>query len=361
MAAIDKWLQEMVQRKASDLHLASGRPPLLRLDGALVQLESRSLEPATLENMLAEIAGEEGIAAFRASGDFDFAYALGSLARFRVNLFRQQNGPGAVLRVIPTRILTLDDLGAPPALGKLADLSGGLALVTGPTGSGKSTTMAAILDAINTRYARHVITIEDPLEFIHPRKQCLFSQREVGQHARSFASALRAAVREDPDVLLVGELRDRETIALALQAAEMGIFVFGTLHTNSAAKTIARVVDAFPEEEQPQARTSLAESLVAVVAQLLLPRKEGKGRVAVHEILLKSTALANLIREGNTAMLSNAIQAGKAQGMQTMDDALFAAVKDGKVAAEEVYDLASDKKRFKALLRPDEAEEPSPA
>ncbi len=227
-------------------------------------------------------------------------------------------------------------------------------LVTGPTGSGKSTTMAAIIDAINTRHARHVITVEDPLEFVHSRKKSLFSQREVGQHARSFASALRAAVREDPDVLLVGEMRDRETIGLALAAAEMGIMVFGTLHTNSAAKTIARIVDAFPEEEQPQARSSLAESLTAVVAQLLLRTADGKGRLAVHEILLRSSGLANLIREGNTAMLANAIQAGKKEGMQTMDDALFAAAQDGKVAADAAYDLAVDKKRFQAFLRTDE-------
>ena len=356
MAAIDRWLQEMIQRKASDLHLAAGRPPLLRLDGSLVPLETKVLEAGPLEALLAEIAGAEAMAHYRSSGDHDLAYALPGLARFRVNLFRQENGPGAVLRVIPAKILSLEDLGSPPALSKLADLPGGLALVTGPTGSGKSTTMAAILDAINARHARHVITIEDPLEFIHPRKQCLFSQREVGQHARSFGEALRAAVREDPDVLLVGEMRDRETIALALQAAEMGILVFGTLHTNSAAKTIARVVDAFAEDEQAQARSGLAESLVAVVAQLLLPRKEGKGRVAVHEILLRSQALANLIREGNTSMIANAIQAGRSQGMQTMDDALFASVKEGKVAPEEVYDLAQDKKRFDALLRPDEAE-----
>jgi twitching motility protein PilT len=355
MATLDRWLTEMVQRKASDLHLAAGRPPLLRLDGSLVQLDPRPLEAEQLDQMLAEIAGEEAMEIFHDTGDHDLAYALGTLARFRVNLFRQEKGPGAVLRVIPSKILTLEDLGAPPAIGRLAELVGGLALVTGPTGSGKSTTMAAILDAINSRHARHIITIEDPLEFVHPRKLSILSQREVGQHARSFASALKAAVREDPDVLLVGEMRDRETIGLALQAAEMGILVFGTLHTNSAAKTIARIVDAFPEEEQQQARTSLAESLAAVVAQQLLAKKEGKGRIAVHEILLKSSALANLIREGNTSMLVNAIQAGRGQGMQTMDDALFAAVRDGKVAAEEVFDLAVDKKRFESLLRPEEA------
>lgn len=354
MATIDRWLQLMVQKKGSDLHLAAGRPPLVRLHGSLEPIEKEPLEAAALAQLIAEIAGDEHMAAWRASGDHDLAYALKGVARFRVNLFRQEHGPGAVLRVIPEKILSLEDLKAPAVLGRLADLGGGLALVTGPTGSGKSTTMAAIIDAINTRHARHIITVEDPLEFVHPRKKSLFSQREVGAHARSFADALKAAVREDPDVLLVGELRDRETISLALQAAEMGILVFGTLHTNSAAKTIARVVDAFPEEEQPGARASLAESLVAVVAQILLRKKDGSGRVAAHEILLRSSALANLIREGNTAMLSNAIQAGKGQGMQTMDDALFQAVNDDQVAAEDVFDLASDKKRFEPLLRKDE-------
>jgi twitching motility protein PilT len=355
---IDTWLRELVQRKASDLHLAAGRTPLIRLDGSLIPLDPKVLEAARLQQILTEMAGTQ-IELFNNSGDHDFAYSIQGLARFRVNLFRQENGPGAVMRVIPEKILSLDDLGAPPALHKLADLAGGLVLVTGPTGSGKSTTMAGIIDAINTKYSRHIITIEDPLEFVHPRKKAVFSQREVGQHARSFADALKAAVREDPDVLLVGEMRDRETIGLALAAAEMGILVFGTLHTNSAAKTIARVVDAFPEDEQAQTRASLAESLAAVVAQLLMPKKEGKGRLAVHEILLRTSGLSNLIREGNTAMLANAIQAGKAMGMQTMDDGMFAAVKEGKIAIEETLDIAVDKKRFHALMNPDD--QPSPA
>jgi twitching motility protein PilT len=210
--------------------------------------------------------------------------------------------------------------------------------------------MAAIIDAVNSRHAKHILTIEDPVEFVHPRKKAFISQREVGQHAKSFASALRAAVREDVDVLLVGELRDRETIGLALAAAEMGVLVFGTLHTNSAAKTIARIVDAFPEDEQQQARMSLAESLSAVVAQILLPTADGKGRVALHEVLLRSPGLANLVREGNTAMILNAIQAGKRDGMQTMDDALFAAVQDGRITPEQGFEVAIAKKRFEPLL-----------
>ena len=354
MARLDRWLQELVSRRGSDLHLAAGRPPLLRLHGELAPLTSQPLTAALLGSALEEITPAEGFAQYRRAGDLDFAYAIPGVARFRVNLFMQENGPAAVLRVIPEKILSLEELKAPPALVRLAELTQGLALVTGPTGSGKSTTMASIIDAINTRYARHIVTIEDPLEFVHARKKSVFSQREVGQHAASFAAALRAALREDPDVLLVGEMRDRETIELALMAAEMGILVFGTLHTNSAAKTIARIVDAFPEEEQQQARSSLSESLAAVVAQLLLPAADGQGRVAVHEILLRSSALANLIREGNTAMIANAIQAGKKDGMQTMDDALFAAVQGGTIAIEPAFELASDKKRFQPLLRKDE-------
>jgi twitching motility protein PilT len=326
----------------------------VRLHGELTPLSPQPLTGPALGALLEEIAPPGGFAQYQRDGDLDFAYALAGVARVRVNLFVQEHGAAAVLRVIPEKILSLEDLKAPPALARLAELTQGLALVTGPTGSGKSTTMAGIIDAINARHARHIITIEDPLEFVHPRKKSVFSQREVGQHAKSFASALRAALREDPDVLLVGEMRDRETIELALMAAEMGILVFGTLHTNSAAKTIARIVDAFPEEEQQQARSSLSESLVAVVAQLLLPTADGEGRVAVHEILLRSSALANLIREGNTAMIANAIQAGKKDGMQTMDDALFAAVQAGSVASETAFEIAADKKRFQPLLRKEE-------
>jgi twitching motility protein PilT len=349
-ARIDRWLQALVELEGSDLHLAAGRPPLARVHGMLQPLEAAPLDRQALRSLLDEITPKDGREVYRSSGDHDFAYAVQGLARFRVNLFVQEHGPGAVLRVIPERILSLAELKAPPVLGNLADLAGGLALVTGPTGSGKSTTMAAIIDAINTRYARHVVTIEDPLEFVHPRKRSFFSQREVGQHAKSFASALRAAVREDVDVLLVGEMRDRETIALALEAAEMGVLVFGTLHTSSASKTIARIVDAFPVEEQQQARLSLSESLAAVVAQILLPSADGQGRVALHEILLRSPGLANLIREGNASMIANAIQAGKGAGMQTMDDALFAAATERRITPEHAFEHALDKKRFQPLL-----------
>ena len=353
MPAIDRYLRDLVAKKGSDLHLTAGRPPLARVHGELAPLEPTTLDAARLAAMLDEIAGDAGRAAF-ASGDHDFAYAVPGLGRFRVNLFVQERGPGAVLRLIPEQIVSLEELKAPAVLSRLADLTQGLVLVTGPTGSGKSTTTAAIIDAINQRHVRHVLTIEDPLEFVHARKKSVFSHREIGLHARTFASALKAAMREDPDVLLVGELRDRETIGLALEAAEMGILVFGTLHTSSAAKTIARVVDAFPEDEQPQARSLLAESLAAIVAQLLLRTADRTGRVAVHEILLRSPSLSNLIRESNAAGISNLIQAGKQSGMQTLDDALFAAVKDGHLAPADAYEVASDKKRFNALLPPAE-------
>lgn len=355
MAQVNPLLTELRNRGGSDLHLTAGRPPLLRLHGELTPLRSTPLAEDELVAMIDEIIPDLGAEAWITSGDFDFAYALPGVARFRVNLFRQERGSGAVFRIIPERILTLQELEAPPALQHLAHLRQGLVLVTGPTGSGKSTTMAAIIDAINETYVRHVITIEDPVEFVHPRKKCLFSQREVGQHTRSFANALRAALREDPDVLLVGEMRDQETIGLALAAAEMGVLVFGTLHTNGAAKTIDRVVDAFPEDEQPQVRSSLAETLAGVVSQLLLRTADGNGRVAVHEILLRNPALGNCIREGNTSMLANVIQAGKREGMQTMDDALTGLIQRGRITAAEAHSVATDKRRFEALMREQEA------
>lgn len=351
MALIDSYLRELRDRGGSDLHLTAGRPPLLRLHGELEPIRPSPMRDAEVREMIREIAGPMGSGVFDETGDHDFAYALEGVARFRVNLFQQDRGAGAVFRIIPEKILTLEQLGAPPALHRLAELNHGLVLVTGPTGSGKSTTMAAIINQINEHQIKHIVTIEDPVEFVHPRKKSIFSQREVGQHTKSFAAALKAALREDPDVLLVGEMRDMETIGLALAAAEMGILVFGTLHTNSAAKTIDRVVDAFPEDEQAQARSSLAETLSAVVAQQLLRTADGKGRVAVHEILLRSPGLGNVIRENNTSMIANVIQAGKRDGMQTMDDALAAVLQAGKISAVEAYGMASDKKRFEALVR----------
>lgn len=351
MAAIQNLLRELVTRGGSDLHLVSGRAPLIRLNGELEQMAPSVLTSNQLFEMFDSIVSPEGGGDFKQGGDHDFAYAIPGVARFRCNLFKQENGPAGVFRIIPEKISTLEQLGAPEALSSLPDLTQGLVLVTGPTGSGKSTTLAAIINAINETSVRHIITIEDPIEFVHKRKRSIFSQREVHTHTKSFGTALRAAMREDPDVLLVGELRDRETMGLALNAAEMGVLVFGTLHTNSASKTIDRIVDSFPEDEQATARSSLAESLAAVVAQLLLRTKDGQGRTAVHEILLRSSALSNLIREGNTAMVTNVIQSGRAQGMQTMDDSIAKALAVGKISAQAALAVATNKKRFEELLK----------
>ena len=284
-------------------------------------------------------------------GDLDFAYGLEGVARFRANFLRQENGAGAVFRIIPERIVALDDLGLPKAIEALAHLRSGLVLVTGPTGSGKSTTLAAIIDKINTTYRRHIVTIEDPVEFVHANKLSVFSQREVGHDTVSFAAALRAAIRQDADVILVGEMRDLETIAMAITAAEMGALVFGTLHTNGAANTIDRLVDAFPAEEQAQVRVTLAESLAGVVSQLLLKTADGQGRLAVNEILLKTPGLPNIIREGNTPMLTSIIQGGRAQGMQLMDDALMGLVEAKRISARDAYMKATDKARFESLIQ----------
>jgi twitching motility protein PilT len=282
-------------------------------------------------------------------GDLDFAHALPGVARFRANYFTQENGAGAVFRIIPEEIISADKLGLPEAIVKLADLEGGLVLVTGPTGSGKSTTLAAIIHKINTSHRKHIVTIEDPVEFVHQNRECVLSHREVGDHTDGFGGALRAVIRQDADIILVGEMRDYETISLAITAAEMGSLVFGTLHTNSAAKTIDRIVDAFPADEQNQVRLSLGESLAAVVSQLLLPTADGKGRVAAHEILLRTAGLGNVIREGNTPMISSIIQGGKKDGMQSMDDCLADFVEKKKITAKAALSKATDKGRFEML------------
>ncbi len=265
----------------------------------------------------------------------------------------QEYGAGAVFRMIPEEIVTLENLNLPESVGRLADLESGLVLVTGPTGSGKSTTLAAIIDKVNKVYNKHVVTIEDPVEFVHQNRGCIFSHREVDLHTLGFAPALRAAIRQDADVILVGEMRERETIALAITAAEMGMLVFATLHTNNAAKTIDRIIDAFPAEEQNMVRMSLSESLTGIVSQLLIPTADGKGRIAANEILLKTAGLPNVIREGNTQMIYSIIQSGKAQGMQAMDDVLFAYAKEGKIRVEDAYMKANDKARFDPLLASD--------
>jgi twitching motility protein PilT len=351
MAKLDDMLRQLRARGASDLHLAADLQPRTRISGHLVPLDGTTvLSDAALRTLMKEIAPAEVWAAYEKDHDADFAYGLEGVARFRANYFVQERGAGAVFRMIPEKILTLEDLRLPPVIESLAHLRQGLVLVTGPTGSGKSTSLAAIIDRINTTYAKHVVTIEDPIEFVHPPKKCTFSQREVGRHTASFAGALRAAIRQNPDIILVGEMRDRETIALAITAAEMGVLVFGTLHTNSAAKTVDRLIDAFPASEQEQIRISLSESVSGIVSQLLLRTADGKGRLAINEILLRTSALPNVIREGNTPMLSSIIQGGRSLGMQSMDDALFDAASKGLILAREAVMKANDKPRFEKLV-----------
>jgi twitching motility protein PilT len=351
VARLDELLAKLKEHKGSDVHLAAGLAPRMRVRGGLSTAEGwDALDDAAVRALLREIATPAQWQEFETHSDLDFAYALAGVGRFRVNYLVQQNGASAVLRLIPETIQSVEELGLPAAIESLTKLDQGLVLVTGPTGSGKSTTLAAMIDRINATFARHIVTIEDPVEFVHQNKRSVVSHREVGPHTRGFGPALRSAVRQDADVVLVGELRDHETISLAITAAEMGLLVFGTLHTNNAAKTIDRVIDAFPSEEQNQVRISLSESLAGVVSQLLLPTADGKGRCAVHEILLRTPGLPNVIREGNTPMLSSIIQSGKSQGMQAMDDALFALVGQGRVAAADALAKAINKPRFEPLV-----------
>ncbi|MFL6196695.1 MAG: type IV pilus twitching motility protein PilT [Thermoanaerobaculia bacterium] len=355
MARIDEMFHYLKDNKGSDLHLAAGLEPRIRVHGSLAPVRGWPvLTHDALLSLLREIASEPQWEDYMGCGDLDFAYGLEGVARFRANYLRQENGCGAVFRIIPEKIVPLEQLNLPKAIESLAHLSQGLVLVTGPTGSGKSTTLAAIIDKINSTYQKHIVTIEDPVEFVHQNKLSVFSQREVGEDTESFGSALRAAIRQDADVILVGEMRDLETISLAITAAEMGALVFGTLHTNGAANTVDRLIDAFPAEEQAQIRTTLAESIVGIVSQLLLKTADGQGRCAVNEILLKTTGLSNIIREGNTPMLTSVIQGGKSQGMQLMDDALMTLVEQKRITPREAFMKASNKARFEALVKEDE-------
>jgi twitching motility protein PilT len=354
MPELDRLLRHLKDQGGSDLHLAAGMEPRVRVRGELVPVPDwKPLDDAKLRELLRPIASERHWKEWTETRDVDFAYGLEGVARFRANYFVQEHGAGAVFRMIPEQVVSLDALALPPAIAKLAELRAGLVLVTGPTGSGKSTTLAAVIDKINREHSRHVVTIEDPVEFVHANVRSVLSHREVGLHTQGFADALRAAVRQDADVVLVGEMRDRETISMALAAAEMGLLVFGTLHTSGAAKTIDRIVDAFPASEQGQVRLSLSESLAAVVSQLLLPGKNGKGRVAANEILLRTQGLPNLIREGNTPMINSVIQSGRKDGMQTMDDSLFSLVQAGRIDPREAYRKAADKARFESMAPSD--------
>ncbi|MEO6097606.1 MAG: type IV pilus twitching motility protein PilT [Fibrobacteria bacterium] len=335
------------ERNASDLHLSAGSVPIVRIDGLLLKLKLPAMENEELREAVYGLLHEGQKAAFETRYELDFSWELDADARYRVNLFQQLRGMAAVFRLIPTQIRTFDDLGLPAALKTLCLRDRGLILVTGPTGSGKSTTLAAMVDYINENQQKHIITIEDPIEFIHKNKGCLINQREVGQHSTSFQAALRVALREDPDVILIGEMRDLETVQLALTAAETGHLVMSTLHTGSAAKTIDRIVDIFPPESKGQIRSMLSESLVAVFSQKLLPRKEGKGRAMALEALVANTAVRNLIREDKVYQLANVMQSGGAQGMATLDMALQDLVQRGVVARDEAAKLAVDPSKLK--------------
>ena len=328
------------------MHLAEGQPPKIRIHGDVTPIREQPLTRDELDPMLHEIAGDSRWERFTKRGDLDFAYEMDASARFRCNYLKQANGNGAVFRIIPTEILTLEKLGLPPVIRTFAHIKGGLVLVTGPTGSGKSTTLAAIIDYINTNMSKHIVTIEEPIEFVHRNKKSIITQREVPECTPSFSQGLKAALREDADIILVGEMRDLETISLALTAAETGLLVFGTLHTNNATKTVDRLIDVFPSDQQQQVRTMLSASLRGVVAQLLMKRCDRPGRIAVNEILVANAAVSAIIREGATQKLPDVIVAGKGEGMQFMDDAIMKNLKAGIVNGHEAYMKAIDKARF---------------
>ena len=346
MAKIDAFFRLMNAQGASDLHMAADCQPCLRINGDLDPIKYKELPHDELMALLGEIAPEQKLKTYEETGDIDFAYEIKGLGRYRANYFRQASGCGAVFRQIPSKIMTIEQLGLPPIARQFAMLDKGLVLVTGATGSGKSTTLAAIVDYANKNRRDHILTIEDPIEFRHTRVNCLINHREVGQHTKSFAAALRGALREDPDIILVGELRDLETIQLALEAAATGHLVLATLHTPSAMKTVDRIIDVFPADAQEQVRTTLSESLKGVISQALFRRADGRGRVAALEIMVNTPAVANLIREGKTHQLVNVLQTGKKFGMQMMDDAISDLLDARKIGAEEAFDRCVDKKRF---------------
>ena len=351
MAKIDAFFKLMHEQDASDLHLVAGQPPLLRIHGDMERVKYKVLDDDDLRKMLYEITPEDKIKVFEETGDVDFGYEVPGLARYRANYFMQLFGLGAVFREIPNEISTCEQLGLPTVISKLAALPRGLILVTGPTGSGKSTTLAAIIDQANRERKDHIITVEDPIEFVHQSQGCVVNHREVGTHTKSFAAALRGALREDPDIIMVGEMRDLETISLAIEAASTGHLVFATLHTTSAYQTVDRVIEVFPAEQQDQIRSTLADGVRAVISQTLLKRIDRKGRCVALEILIATPAVRNLIREAKTYQIPSMIQTGKKYGMQLLDDALMDLHNKGWISPDEAYAKANEKSRFRPLLR----------
>ena len=341
----------MHDQGASDLHLVTGQQPALRIRGEIERIKYNVLENDELKAMLYEIAPEHKVKQFEEVGDVDFAYEIPNLARYRANFFMQKYGVAAVFREVPTKIMTAQQLGLPPVVSRLASLPRGLVLVTGPTGSGKSTTLAAIIDEANRTRKDHIITIEDPIEFVHQSQGCIVNHREVGIHTKTFSAALRGALREDPDIILVGELRDLETIQMAIEAASTGHLVFGTLHTTSAAKTVDRIIEVFPANEQMQIRSTLADGLRAVIAQVLFKRIDKKARIPALEILIANSAVRNLIRESKTYQLPSMMQTGKKYGMQLLDDAIMDLMNKGWISPDDAYSKANDKTKFRPFLK----------
>ena len=350
MAKIDGLLKLLKEKKGSDLHIAVGSPPIIRMHGDLVKTEFRELTQNDMESLILEVMDENGKQSFLQNKEYDFAYELKGTARFRVNAFLQRRGMAAVLRMIPSVVPKLEELGMPDVIKLFCNYEKGLILVTGPTGSGKSTTLAAIIDFINRTSSEHILTLEDPIEFVHQNVGCLVNQRQIGDHTNSFAAALRSALREDPDVILVGEMRDLETISLAITAAETGHLVFGTLHTSSASKTVDRIIDAFPKDQQEQIRTMLSESLKAVIAQQLIKTADGNGRIAAIEIMVSNPAVSNLIRESKTFQIPSIIQTGKKDGMQLMDQSILDLLKMKKITPLDAYAHANNKSIFEQYI-----------
>ncbi len=351
MAKIDPMLKVMVQNSASDLHLTAGTLPRMRIHGKLAPLPNTKPVPVEgLQKILFEVMQDRHIEIWKRDRDVDLAYSIPTVARFRVNVFEERRGIGAVFRIIPTKIPTLADLDLPGIISRFAHMEQGLVLVTGPTGSGKSTTLAALINIINEEKTKHVLTIEDPIEFVHPNKNSLITQREVGIHAESFAGALRVALREDPDVILVGEMRDLETMSLTLTAAEMGTLVYATVHTNSATKTVDRIIDVFPPSDQEHARLLLSTTLKGVVSQQLLRTADNEGRVVATEVMVCNHAICNLIREGKSHHLASAITSGAKEGMRAMDQSLKELVRQRKVSVETGFSMAQDKEGFEKFL-----------